>query len=170
VAKPPVVTPDIGQLVLDALLARCATITQANGFTADIGRAVFDAFKYTDPLEAPPPCILYRIAAEPVDNEKQSFIRKRRTLNVAFGWIVKFGGDRPQALGRSINADLHNVLSQDLVVAVSLAGGGSASIPVDPINETARIVFPSGPAPGLVYGQIDLAFDFWTRSEDSRRH
>ncbi|MBY0274747.1 hypothetical protein K2Z84_05375 [Candidatus Binatia bacterium] len=169
-AKAPVVTADIGQVILDALLARVATVTQANGFTADIGRAVFDAMTYEDPLVAPPPCTLYRITREQPDNEKQSFIRVKRTIDIAFGWIVKHAGPDPQAVGRSINADLHQVLIADLSVSAPLEGGGIASIPVDPITEIARTVFPNGPVKGLVYGQIDLSFPFWTRCENSRRH
>ena len=164
-------TDSVEQLVIDAIVAKLATITTANGYTRDIGpdRVLdYDAA----PTQVPTPCLLLRV--EETKTEADSFPRYQETLKLTVVFVDTLKGNTPGKEARGFKAEVLRALGDKLSVNTPITPppngtGGTRSIQV-PIHRVASILNGGGLITNRVYGQVDLEVPFAVSRSDPALH
>jgi len=148
--------------VISAFRTRLTQITEANGYSREVGERVFS--KRSNPLAVARPGIVM-LQAEEIPREDGSGYR--RLLKIMLVFVDAYGGDDPDGEASAFLADIQKAvkIGGEMSLTVAKAAGGTGPTKVN-IREKQNVLNGYGPENATVYGDITYELDYRTSWHD----
>lgn len=154
----------IRQQIVDEVYRRLRQITEANGYTREVGAEGVLNAKVPPQGSLPTPAIL--VLQEPDDppNEtaSDSYIR---TMDLAVGFVDSEHGDDPDAEANEFLADIQRAMAGTLHLTVDRIVGGTQVLKI-PFLEFGAVLNQGAHLANRIYGQVSYRLTYRTSRDD----
>lgn len=155
----------IQDAVVDAVKAKLAAMTRANGYSDDFGLRIYDY--YESPTTAAPPCLM--LVQDQEELEPGDFGSYRRTLPLVVVGLAAYAGTFPTQRARAIIAEIELAMGLDFSIDVPREPDGATVAHVVRMVATENVPLGRDLADGRAYCEVRFELTYSTNIRNPRR-